>query len=169
MINLGGGFPANYLDPTLPVDIYTSEIKRFLYEDFGDELPEILVEPGRSLTADAGILVSEVILVSIKSKNNLYRWVYLDVGKFGGLIETIDESIKYPIYFDKSGDAEEVILAGPTCDSMDILYENFRYRMPVDDSAGRSGVCSLGRRLYAELQFCSVQRFSAAQVVCDSP
>lgn len=130
MINIGGGFPAKYIDPTLPTEIYASEIKRFLFEDFGDDLPEIIVEPGRSLVADAGVLVSEIVLISKKSKNNLYRWVYLDVGKFGGLIETIDESIKYPIYFDKTGEAEEIILAGPTCDSMDILYEHYRYKMP---------------------------------------
>jgi ornithine decarboxylase len=136
MINIGGGFPANYLEATQPLEIYTSEIKRFLQEDFPSGLPHIYVEPGRSLTADAGVLVSEVVLVSKKSKNNLYRWVYLDVGMFGGLIETMDEAIKYPIYFDKSGDAEEVILAGPTCDSMDILYENFKYRMPNTVTAG---------------------------------
>jgi ornithine decarboxylase len=136
LINLGGGFPANYLEPTQPLEMYTSEIKRFLKEDFPEELPEIIVEPGRSLTADAGILVSEVVLVSKKSKNNLYRWVYLDVGTFGGLIETIGEAIKYPIYFDKDGKSEEIILAGPTCDSMDVMYETHRYRMPATTQAG---------------------------------
>ncbi len=130
MINIGGGLPANYLDPNLPTEVYTSEIKRFLLEDFGDQLPEIFVEPGRSLTGDAGILVAEVILVTKKTRNSLYPWVYLDIGMFGGLIETMGEAIKYPIYFDKDGDAEEIILAGPTCDSMDILYEQHRYRMP---------------------------------------
>lgn len=136
LINLGGGFPANYLEPTQPLEMYTSEIKRFLEEDFPEELPEIIVEPGRSLTADAGTLVSEVVLVSKKSKNNLYRWVYLDVGTFGGLIETIGEAIKYPVYFDKEGKAEEIILAGPTCDSMDVMYETHRYRMPSTVQAG---------------------------------
>lgn len=136
MINVGGGFPANYLEPTQPLDMYTSEITRFLTEDFGENLPEIYVEPGRSLTADAGMIVAEVVLISKKSKNNLYRWVYLDVGMFGGMIETIGEAIKYPIYFDKEGTAEEIILAGPTCDSMDILYEDNRYKMPSSVQPG---------------------------------
>ncbi len=130
MINLGGGLPANYLEPTLPLSIYASEIHRFLYEDFGDEMPEIWIEPGRALVGDAGIIVSEVVLISRKAKNDLYRWVYLDVGIFGGLIETLGEAIKYPIYFPKKGTAEEIILAGPTCDSIDILYEHHRYTMP---------------------------------------
>ncbi len=130
MINIGGGFPANYVDPTFSVNEYTEEILRFIREDFGDHLPEIILEPGRSLVADAGFIVSEVVNVSRKSKNNLYQWVYLDVGKFGGMIETIDESIKFPIWFPREGLAEEIILAGPTCDSMDILYEHYRYHMP---------------------------------------
>lgn len=130
MINIGGGFPANYVDPTYDVSQYTEEIIRFIKEDFGDHLPQIILEPGRSLIADAGILVSEIINITRKSKNNIYQWVFLDVGKFGGLIETIDESIKFPIYFDKEGLADEIILAGPTCDSMDILYENYKYHMP---------------------------------------
>ncbi len=130
MINLGGGFPAKYLSPTNDLETYAREIYRFLSEDFGDELPEILIEPGRSLTADAGIIVSEVVMVSKKARFNQYRWVFLDVGKFGGLIETLDECIKYPIYCEKKGCAEEVILAGPTCDSMDILYEDHKYSFP---------------------------------------
>jgi len=130
MINIGGGFPANYVDPTFSVNEYTEEILRFISEDFGENLPEIILEPGRSLVADAGIIVSEVVNISRKSKNNLYQWVYLDIGKFGGLIETIDESIKFPIYFPREGLAEEIILAGPTCDSMDVLYEHYHYHMP---------------------------------------
>lgn len=130
MINIGGGFPADYVDPTLDMEQYAEEITRFLKEDFGDNIPQIILEPGRSLVADAGIIVSEVVLISQKSKNNIYDWVYLDIGKFGGLIETIDESIKFPIFFDKEGLSKEIILAGPTCDSMDILYEHYKYHMP---------------------------------------
>jgi ornithine decarboxylase len=136
MINLGGGFPANYVDPTLDLEQYAEEITRFLKDDFGDDIPEIILEPGRSLVADAGVIVSEVILISKKSKNNIYDWVYLDVGKFGGLIETIDESIKFPIFFDREGLSEEIILAGPTCDSMDILYEHYKYHMPDTTEPG---------------------------------
>ncbi len=130
MINLGGGFPANYLEQTNPVINYTSEIKRFVEEDFADEHPLIYLEPGRSIVGDAGVLVSEIIRVSKKTKSSYQPWVFLDVGKFGGLIETIDESIRFPIYVDKAGKEEEVILAGPTCDSMDILYEKFKYTVP---------------------------------------
>jgi ornithine decarboxylase len=132
MINLGGGFPANYLAKTNELELYAQEITRFLTESFGENMPEIILEPGRSLVGNAGVLVSEVVLISRKSRTALNRWVYTDVGKFQGLIETMDEAIKYPIYSGKKGELEEAILAGPTCDSMDILYETYKYPLPLN-------------------------------------
>ena len=136
MINMGGGFPANYLQRTNELAIYAEEIARFLHEDFGDEMPEIIIEPGRSLISNAGVLVSEVVLISRKSRTALHRWVYTDVGKFSGLIETLDESIKYPIYTEKNGELENAIIAGPTCDSADIMYENYKYGLPLNLATG---------------------------------
>ncbi|HEY7772696.1 MAG TPA: type III PLP-dependent enzyme [Marinagarivorans sp.] len=136
MLNLGGGFPANYLSRTHDLATYAEEIKRFLQEDFGDELPEIILEPGRSLCANAGILVSEVVLVSRKSHTSLHRWIYTDVGKFSGLIETWGEAIKFPIYTDVDGTYEECVLAGPTCDSADIMYEDYKYGLPMELDTG---------------------------------
>ena len=136
MINMGGGFPANYIARTNSLETYAEEIIRFLKEDFGDELPEIILEPGRSLIANAGILVSEVVLVARKSRTAVERWVYTDVGKFSGLIETMDESIKFPIWTEKKGEMEEVIIAGPTCDSADIMYENYKYGLPLNLASG---------------------------------
>jgi ornithine decarboxylase len=139
MINMGGGFPASYIEPTNALSEYASEITRYLHDDFGDEIPEIILEPGRSLAGDAGILTSEVILTSRKNNTALNRWVYVDAGKFNGLIETLDESIKYPVVvegYEKDTKEGEVIIAGPTCDSMDIMYENSKYKLPTGLKAG---------------------------------
>lgn len=136
MINMGGGFPANYITRTNEMKTYAEEIINFLKEDFGDNLPEIILEPGRSLVADSGILVTEVVLISRKSKTALYRWVYLDAGKFNGLIETLDEAIKFPIITTKKGELEECVIAGPTCDSQDIMYENYKYDLPLNLAIG---------------------------------
>jgi len=135
MLNLGGGFPSNYLFSTSPVSEYCTAIKKFLEMHFENNLPEIFIEPGRSIVADAGIIVSEVVLISKKYGSNQNEWVYLDIGKFGGLIETLDEAIKYPIFTDNykdwnSSEFMNTIIAGPTCDSMDILYEKFNYKLP---------------------------------------
>ena len=132
MINMGGGFPASYVTKANDLSTYAQEITRFLKESFGENLPRIIIEPGRSLVSDAGVLVSEVVLISRKSRTALNRWVYTDVGKFSGLIETMGESIKYPIYTGRKGEVEEVILAGPTCDSADILYEDYKYKLPLN-------------------------------------
>ena len=136
MINMGGGFPANYTSRTNEIEVYASEIKRYLDEDFGDDLPEILIEPGRSLVADAGVLISEVVLIARKSRTALNRWIFMDVGKFSGLIETLEESIKFPIFTDRRGETEECIIAGPTCDSQDIMYEDFKYDLPLNLAIG---------------------------------
>ncbi|MDD3118412.1 MAG: type III PLP-dependent enzyme [Victivallales bacterium] len=135
-INMGGGFPAHYLEKTNDLETYAKEITRYLREDFEDELPEIIIEPGRSLVADSGVLVSEVVLIARKSRTALERWVYTDVGKFNGLMETLNESIKYPIYSTKNGLEEKTILAGPTCDSVDTLYEVYQYELPLNLAAG---------------------------------
>ncbi len=139
MINMGGGFPAKYLSEMNPLQTYADEILRYLGNDYGSQLPEIILEPGRSLVAESGVLVSEVVLAARKSRTDLSRWVYLDVGLFGGLMETLGESIKYPIYTEKlEGQPEmgSVVLAGPTCDSTDILYEQSDYQLPLSLAAG---------------------------------
>ena len=137
MINMGGGMPANYGNRHHDIQAYGNAIRRFLDEDFGDRELKVLIEPGRSLVAEAGVLVSEVIQVSRKSQESLDRWVYLDVGLFGGMIEAVGEAIQYPMACDReSSDWDDVIIAGPTCDSMDILYEDHRYSLPVDLQEG---------------------------------
>jgi len=107
-----------------------------LTRHFGNDLPEIIIEPGRSLVGDAGLIQSEVVLIADKGDGGK-RWVYLDVGKFNGLAETIGESIKYRVEVPgRTGQSGPVILAGPTCDSADILYEDTEYRLPLGLEVG---------------------------------
>ena len=65
------------------------------------------------------------------------RWVYLDIGKFGGLAETMDEAIRYPIVTARDADRKEpCVLAGPTCDSADVMYEKVPYPLPITLTVG---------------------------------
>lgn len=131
MLNMGGGFPADYMEPTDTLQQYAEDISRFLDNSFNGEWPEeIIIEPGRSMAGGSGVIVAEIVNIAKKSVHERYPWVFLDIGKFGGLIETLDEAIKYPICFERAGKAREIIIAGPTCDSMDILYEKWTYTMP---------------------------------------
>jgi ornithine decarboxylase len=138
MINLGGGLPAHYRDDVAGVDDYSNAIMNAMTKHFGNNLPLMIVEPGRSLVGDSGILETEVVLISKKSYDEEVRWVYLDIGKFGGLAETMDEAIKYRLDVPGAGagDTGPVVLAGPTCDSADILYEKNQYHMPMSLKVG---------------------------------
>jgi ornithine decarboxylase len=137
MVNIGGGFPARYRSEVSPVEQYAGAVTAALTKHFGNQVPEIIVEPGRSLVGNAGVIQSEVVLISDKGDDAGKRWVYLDVGKFNGLAETMDESIKYQIETPgRGGPSGLVVIAGPTCDSADILYERTEYRLPLGLEVG---------------------------------
>jgi len=146
MVNLGGGFPAQYRAEVRGIEAYCEAVTRALVRHFGNRMPEVIIEPGRSMVGDAGVLQTEVVLISRKSANDRKRWVYLDVGKFGGLAETMDESIKYRLRTPRDGTRTgPVIVAGPTCDSADILYEKTDYRLPLSLKVGdRIDILSTG-------------------------
>ena len=75
---------------------------------------------------------AEVVLVSRKGRADPLRWVYLDIGRFGGLAETEGEAIKYSIQTSHDGTPTgPVAIAGPTCDGADILYERANYHLPL--------------------------------------
>jgi ornithine decarboxylase len=137
MVNLGGGFPARYIHRTPRLESYGSAIFRALRRHFGNAIPETIIEPGRALVGNAGVIEAEVVLIAKRSPQDAVRWVYLDIGKFHGLAETIEEAIRYPIRSAKDG-AERVpcIIAGPTCDSVDVLYQKIPYMLPISLAIG---------------------------------
>lgn len=137
MVNLGGGYPVRYRDEIPGIERFADAIMRAMTEHFGNDLPEMIVEPGRFLVADAGVVQAEAVLVCRKGADDPVRWVYLDIGRFGGLAETEAESIKYRLTTaHDGGETGPVAIAGPTCDGADILYERANYRLPL---ALRSG------------------------------
>jgi ornithine decarboxylase len=137
MVNLGGGFPVRYRDEVPDIDTFGDAIMQAMTACFGNALPEMVIEPGRAVVGDAGVLGAEVVLVSRRDPADPVRWVYLDIGRFGGLAETEGEAIKYRIVTPHDGgETGPVAIAGPTCDGADTLYERSNYRLPL---ALRSG------------------------------
>ena len=137
MVNLGGGFPTKYLKQVPGTGAYANAIHDALTRHFGNAIPETIIEPGRGMVGNAGVIKAEVVLISKKHANDNQRWVYLDIGKFGGLAETMDEAIRYPIVTARDGDAKSpCVIAGPTCDSADVLYEKLPYDLPVTLTVG---------------------------------
>jgi ornithine decarboxylase len=137
LVNLGGGFPARYLQDVPAAEAYGEAIFRALSRHFGNAIPDTIIEPGRGMVGAAGVIEAEVVLISKKSEDDPVRWVYLDIGKFGGLAETMEEAIRYPIRTPRDGDdVEPCVLAGPTCDSADVMYEKTPVMLPVSLAIG---------------------------------
>ena len=137
MVNMGGGFPTRYLKDVPTAQAYGQAIFGAIRRHFGNRIPETIIEPGRGMVGNAGVIKSEVVLISRKSAEDRVRWVFLDIGKFGGLAETMDEAIRYPIATPRDGDpVGECVLAGPTCDSADVLYEKTPYPLPLSLTIG---------------------------------
>ena len=137
LMNLGGGFPANYRQNIEPVENYGEAILASVIKHFGNKQPRIIAEPGRGIVGDAGILQTEIVLVAEKSREPDRRWIFLDVGKFGGLPETFEEAIQYHITTPYDGGSTgPVVLAGPTCDEVDVLYDAAGYMLPFALSDG---------------------------------
>jgi len=137
MINVGGGFPARTRNEMPELDTYADAIMKAMTSHFGNRLPTMISEPGRMIAGDAGIIHSEVVLISRKGTDDDRRWVYLDIGKFGGLPETMGECIQYRIRTPRDGGPTgPVVLAGPTCDEVDVLYDRAGYELPLDLAAG---------------------------------
>lgn len=128
VLNIGGGFP---IPLTKPVPLFSS-ISEAITEELKaiKENINIFAEPGRYLVGESGFLATEVIGISVRNKK---KWVYLDAGVFNGLIE-FSQGLNYPIYSNKKGDFEPVILAGPTCDSVDIISKEIQ--LPSNLSEG---------------------------------
>ena len=135
VLDAGGGFPAHYLEDVPPIERYAASIRAAVARHFpvtaAGGRPGLMVEPGRFLVADAGAMRTEVVLVARKSHADEERWVFLDAGVFGGLAETAGEAIKYRLVTSRSGPRGPVVLAGPTCDSADIMYQHHRYELPL--------------------------------------
>ena len=134
LLDLGGGLPADHEGGHPPLERYAATIDDELTKSFGTRRPQLLIEPGRAVAADAGVLVASVVGVCWRAGR---RWIYLDVGVFSGLVETIGEAIRYRLETSRSGGAlGPAVLAGPTCDSVDVLYEQTPVQLPLDLAEG---------------------------------
>ena len=128
LLDLGGGFPADLEEGHPPLEEYGAAIESALATTFGSRRPRVVIEPGRGVVADAGTLVATVVAVLDRGGA---RWVFLDAGVFSGLVETLEEAIRYRISTPVPGPVGPVVLAGPTCDSADVLYEKHPVQMAL--------------------------------------
>jgi len=136
MLNIGGGFPAFYGEDIDAPTAYAAKVIEMVEARF-PHVAHIMAEPGRGMVAEAGVIAAEVLLVSRKSDRDIHRWVYLDIGRFSGLAETEGEAIRYQFETQRDADPSgPCIVAGPSCDSADVLYEKRTVALPLTLKSG---------------------------------
>lgn len=118
MLDIGGGFPVRHVKPIPSIEVIGEVVNRAL-EAFPADV-RIVAEPGRYLVSDAGYFVCRVVGTATRNGS---RWMYWDAGLFGGIIETA-EGLKYKIRTDRSGPDASWTVAGPTCDSVDVILRD---------------------------------------------
>ena len=118
LLNIGGGFPVRHVKPIPSIEVIGAIVNRSL-EAFGPQV-RVMAEPGRYLVSDAGYLVCRVIGTATRSGT---RWMTWDAGRFGGIIET-SEGLFYQIRTDRNGPPAKWTVAGPTCDSVDVVLRD---------------------------------------------
>jgi ornithine decarboxylase len=119
IIDIGGGFPINYLNPVPPVQRFCQPINEYLERYFSKY--RIIAEPGRVLSGPCMVLAARIMGKSLRSG---VRWYYLDEGVYGSFSGKIYDHAEYPLLVPRSGETFNSVIAGPTCDSIDVLYEN---------------------------------------------
>ncbi len=116
VLDIGGGFPIDYDGAEMDIDRFSTPIRKAL-----QTLPknvQVIAEPGRFIAAPAMTCVASVIGIAKRNKQN---WYYLDDGVYGSFSGQIFDHAKYPIFSLKEGQQQPAVLAGPTCDSIDII------------------------------------------------
>jgi ornithine decarboxylase len=128
LLDLGGGFPVRHVKPIPSIESIGALINDAL-KAFPEDV-QVIAEPGRYMVSDAGYFVCRVLATAVRSGK---RWMHWDAGMFGGVIETT-EGLRYKIRSDRSGPDIEWTVAGPTCDSVDVVLRD--EPMPSDLQEG---------------------------------
>ncbi|MBM3367673.1 MAG: type III PLP-dependent enzyme [Betaproteobacteria bacterium] len=118
LLDIGGGFPVRHVKPIPSIEVIGEVVNEAL-KAFPEDV-RVIAEPGRYMTSDAGYFVCRVIGTTTRGGK---RWMHWDAGLFGGVIETT-EGLKYRIRSDRAGPDVPWHVAGPTCDSVDVIMRD---------------------------------------------
>lgn len=116
ILNIGGGYPIRYTKQVIEIDTIEKKVNSVLRQKFSDEI-EVFIEPGRAVIGDAGVFVSTVVGKAARGDEN---WLYIDVGVFNGLMESVG-GIKYKYIVGSRNEPKNWTIAGPSCDSFDVI------------------------------------------------
>ncbi|MCL0049994.1 type III PLP-dependent enzyme [Thermodesulfovibrionales bacterium] len=137
MLNIGGGYPIHYTKDVVGIETIEQKVDAILWQKLPADL-EIFMEPGRAVVGDAGVFVSTVIGKTRRGDEN---WLYIDVGVFTGLMESIS-GIKYTYVVGSRGKIATWTIAGPSCDSLDVIDRGVK--LPEPEIGNRILILSSG-------------------------
>ncbi len=137
MLNIGGGYPIRYTKNVVDIETIEKKVDKVIYQKFPDDI-DVFIEPGRAVVGDAGVFVSTVIGKVRRGDEN---WLYIDVGVFNGMMESIG-GIKYTYVVGSRSDEKAWTIAGPSCDSFDVIDRNVK--LPEPEIGNRILILSSG-------------------------
>ncbi|MFQ3573983.1 MAG: type III PLP-dependent enzyme [Thermodesulfovibrionales bacterium] len=137
MINIGGGYPIRYTRDVIDIPTIEKRIAQSIRQKFPDGV-DVFIEPGRAVVGDAGVFVTTVIGKALRGDEN---WLYIDVGVFNGLMESIG-GIKYSYVVGSRNPTKKWTIAGPSCDSFDVIDRDVE--LPEPEVGNRMLILSSG-------------------------
>jgi ornithine decarboxylase len=156
VIDIGGGFPISYLTPVLPMAAFCQPIVDYLSRYFTNY--RIIAEPGRVLSGPTMTLAAKVVGRSLR---NGVWWYYLDEGIYGSFSGKMFDHADYHMFLARTGERHNSVIAGPTCDSIDVLYENIS--LPLLEIGDILVFESMGA--YTVASSCNFNGFPKAKIV----
>lgn len=117
-LDIGGGFPISYLRPVRPMVQFCQPVNEYIDRYFSNY--RVIAEPGRVIS---GPSVTMAVRVVGKAKRNGLWWYYLDDGMYGSFSGKMYDHADYPMVVEREGKRYTSVLAGPTCDSVDVIYD----------------------------------------------
>jgi ornithine decarboxylase len=119
------------------VETIEKKVNKVIYQKFPQDI-DIFIEPGRAVVGDAGIFVSTVIGKAMRGDEN---WLYIDVGVFNGLMESVG-GIKYTYVVGSRNEPKTWTISGPSCDSFDVIDKEVE--LPEPEVGNRILILSSG-------------------------
>lgn len=119
LLDIGGGFPVEYVEPVPPIDTFCKPIREALDRHIRPGI-KVVSEPGRFIAASPVTLITSVIGKSIRDGK---VWYYLDDGLYSTFSGIVYDQCRYPVVTCRDGERKLSVLAGPTCDSFDVMCD----------------------------------------------
>ena len=140
ILDIGGGFPIDYLKPALAIGEFCAPVRAALAS-----LPagiRVIAEPGRYICGPAGFCLTTVMGRAMRDGR---WWYYLDDGTYGSFSGQLYDNSRYPVepVARHAGPRLPCVLAGPTCDSIDVIAED----IPMPEL--KAGDLLIGRQMGA--------------------